>query len=91
MLQSIKFLWQNRYNCVTFERKIIFLIEETCMYLLSLMNKPALYILKITSPNNCKFILNLYKTYSLKEIRSERYYIQKIDNLKTCQGEIIWT
>ena len=63
------------------------------MYLLSLMDKPEVPMLKITSPSNCEFILNLYKTYSLEEIRtSEQYYIQKIDYLQViqCQKEIIW-
>ena len=33
ILQLIKILCQNRYNCPTFERKIIFLIEKlVCIY-----------------------------------------------------------
>ena len=52
------------------------------------MDKPELLILKITSPNSYKFILNLYKTYSLKEIRkNELYYILKINYLKARQSQ----
>ena len=48
------------------------------------MEKPEILKLKVTSQRNCEFILNLYQTFSKKEIKqSERYYVQKLDYLKT--------
>ena len=47
------------------------------------MKKPEIPKLKITSQRNCKFILNLYQTYSKEEvIQSEHYYVQKLDYLQ---------
>ena len=57
------------------------------------MEKPEIPKLKRISQSNCKFILNLYKTYSKEEIHlSECYYIQKLEQLQmnNCSKEIIW-
>jgi len=57
------------------------------------MEKPELPILKITCSQSCEFILNLYKTYSIEEVRqSEWYDIRKVEYLQAIQSpkEIIW-
>ena len=57
------------------------------------MEKLQLPKLKIESPQDCDFILNLYQKYAKEAIRQiEKYYIQKIDYLWTinCPKEIIW-
>ena len=47
------------------------------------MQKHEIPKLEIMTQRNCESVLNLYKTFSKKEIlRKEKFYIQKIEQLR---------
>jgi len=57
------------------------------------MEKPEISELKITSHQNCNFILNFYQSLTSEEIiQKEKYYMKKIEHLISTnnQEEIIW-
>ena len=57
------------------------------------MEKPEIPKLKMMTQTNCESVLNLYKTFSKKEIlQKEKFYIQKIEQLRknNVSKEIIW-
>ena len=57
------------------------------------MEKPEIPELKITSRQNCNFILNFYRSLTSEEIiQKEKYYAKKIEHLISTnnQEEIIW-
>ena len=57
------------------------------------MEKPEIPELKITSRQNCNFILNFYRSMTSEEItQREKYYAKKIEHLINMHNpeEIIW-
>ena len=57
------------------------------------MEKPEIPELKITSRQNCNFILNFYRSLTSEEIiQKEKYYAKKIEHLRNMNTpeEIIW-
>ena len=57
------------------------------------MEKPEIPQLKIMMQRNCESVLELYKTFSKKEIlQKEKFYIQKIEQLRKNDSskEKIW-
>ena len=57
------------------------------------MEKPEIPQLKIMTQRNCESVLELYKTFSKKEIlQKEKFYIQKIEQLRKNDSskEKIW-
>lgn len=57
------------------------------------MDKPEIPNLKTMTQRNCESLLNLYKTFSNKEIvQKEKFYILKMDQLRknNMSKEVIW-
>ena len=95
LIQLLKYLYQNKEICLLFESKIIIIISQLInIYSINEnMDKPEIPNLKIMTQRTCESLLELYKTFSKKDIiDKEKFYILKIDQLRknNMSKEIIW-